>query len=408
MAVINKLKEVTIKQAKAKDKSYRLPDGNGMYLEVMPTGAKYWRFKYRYGGKEKRLALGVYPEVSLGDAREKTRAAKVELAEGNDPGEVRKQTKLVRNVSNANTFDAVAREFIEKRRQESAAPITIEKLEWVLNSKLSPSIGCIPVAEITPLQLLSALRLIEADGLHDTASRAKRVASQVMRYAVSTCRAERDISQDLRGALVVKKAKHRAAITNPKELGGVLLAFDGYSGTPEVKAALRLTPLLFQRPGEIRHMEWAEIDWEQNCWEIPAEKMKMRLPHVVPLSLQSLVIIKGLQPLTGHGRYVFPSARGGGRPLSENGVLAALRTLGYTNDQVTPHGFRATARTMLDEVLGYRVDFIEQQLAHAVKDVNGRAYNRTTHLPERKLMMQAWADYLDQLKAQKLVVGSAQ
>lgn len=198
--------------------------------------------------------------------------------------------------------------------------------------------------------------------------------------------------------MIIKKSEHRAAITDPKELRGLLIAIDGYKGTPELKAALQLTPLLFQRPGEIRHMEWSEINWTDECWEIPAEKMKMRLTHLVPLSSQSLNILKSLQPLTSYGRYVFPSARKCGKPLSEGGVRAALRALGYSNEQVTPHGFRATARTILDEVLGYRVDYIEQQLAHAVRDANGRAYNRTKHLPERKQMMQGWADYLDHLK----------
>lgn len=398
MAATNKLTETAVKQAKPKDKPYKLADGGGMYLEVMPTGSKYWRLKYRYGDKEKRLALGVYPSVSLASAREKTRIAKVLLAEGSDPGEVKKHNKFIKQKAIVNTFEIVAYELVEKRKQEGAAPVTIEKLIWIIDKKLCPYIGGIPVAEITPVQLLAALRRIEADGLHETANRAKRVIGQVLRYAVATGRAERDASQDLKGALVAAKPKHRAAITNPEELAAVLLAIDGYQGTPEVKAALQLTPLLFQRPGEIRHMEWAEIDWQQECWEIPAEKMKMRLPHTVPLSRQSLAILRSLEPLTGYGRYVLPSARRGGRPLSENGVRTALRTLGYTNEQVTPHGFRATARTILDEVLGFRVDFIEQQLAHAVKDANGRAYNRTKHLPERKQMMQAWADYLEQLK----------
>ncbi len=394
----NKLTEAAAKQAKPKEKSYRLPDGSGMYIEVMPTGSKYWRLKYRYNGKEKRLALGVYPTVTLSVAREKARVAKAMLAEGNDPSELKKQNKLAKQTSIDNTFAVVAYELVEKHKREGASSSTIEKLYWLLDKKLCPFIGGIPVAELTPVQLLAALRRIEDDGLHETANRAKRVAGQVLRYAVATGRAERDTSQDLKGALIIKRAQHRAAITKPEELRGVLIAMDDYNGTPEVKAALQLTPMLFQRPGEIRHMEWAEIDWAQEHWEIPAEKMKMRLPHIVPLSRQSLVILRSLQPLTGYGRYVFPSARRGGRPLSENGVRTALRTLGYTNEQVTPHGFRATARTILDEVLGFRVDYIEQQLAHAVKDANGRAYNRTKHLPERKQMMQAWADYLDQLK----------
>jgi len=398
MAAQNKLTEAAIKQAKPKEKPYKLPDGNGSYLEVMPSGSKYWRFKYRYGGKEKRLAFGVYPAVSLATVRERSRLAKTDLAQGNDPGALKKQVKYTKQLSTANTFAAVAAEFVDKRRREGAAEVTISKIEWILSQKLCPRIGGIPVAEIKPLQLLSALRPIEQDGLHETANRAKRVASQVLRYAVATGRAERDMTQDLKGALIAVKPKHRAAITDPVELAQLLIAIEGYRGTPEVKAALQLTPILFQRPGEIRHMEWAEIDWAQGCWEIPAEKMKMRLAHTVPLSTQALTILSDLQTLTGSGRYVFPSARRGGRPLSENGVLAALRTLGYTSDQVTPHGFRATARTILDEVLGFRVDCIEQQLAHAVKDANGRAYNRTKHLPERKAMMQAWADYLDRLK----------
>lgn len=398
MASQNKLTEAAIRQAKPKQKPYKLADGNGSYLEVMPSGAKYWRLKYRYGGKEKRLALGVYPVVGLAAAREKAREAKAVLADGNDPSALKKHVKYAKQLSTANTFAAVAAEFVDKRKREGAAEVTISKIEWILSQKLFPRIGGIPVAEIKPLQLLAALRPIEQEGLHETANRAKRVASQVLRYAVATGRAERDMTQDLKGALITAKPQHRAAVTDPGELAQLLIAIDGYRGTPEVKAALQLTPMLFQRPGEIRHMEWAEIDWVQGVWEIPAEKMKMRLAHIVPLSSQALMILKDLQPLTGSGRYVFPSARRGGRPLSENGVLAALRTLGYTSQQVTPHGFRATARTILDEVLGYRVDYIEQQLAHAVKDANGRAYNRTKHLSERKAMMQAWADYLDQLK----------
>ncbi len=400
MAATDKLTEAAIRQAKAKEKSYRLADGGGMYLEVMPTGSKYWRLKYRYGAKEKRLALGVYPSVTLSAARKKRRDAKACLAGGNDPGELKKQAKQEKQVAIANTFELVADELLAKRQREGAAPVTLDKMRWILSKKLCPYVGRSPVAEITPSQLLAALRRIEADGLHETANRAKRVAGQVLRYAVATGRADRDVSQDLKGALTVAQVKHRAAITDPKELGKLLVAIDGYNGTPEVTAALKVTPLLFQRPGEIRHMEWAEIDWEQQRWEIPADKMKMKQPHIVPLCEQVLDILRKLESLTGYGRYVFPSARRGGRPLSENGVRTALRTLGYSNEQVTAHGFRATARTLLDEVLEYRVDWIEQQLAHAVKDANGRAYNRTKHLSERKRMMQAWADYLDQLKSE--------
>lgn len=400
MAISNKLTETAVKKAQPKEKSYRLPDGGGMYLEVMPNGSKYWRLKYRYLGREKRLAIGVYPAVSISAAREKMRLAKLEIAEGNCPSALKKQNKLAKQNLMANTFKVIATEFIDKRKQEGAAPVTLQKLEWIIEKKLCPYIGSVAISEITPVQLLATLRRIESDGLHETANRAKRVVGQVMRYAVATGRTERDMSQDLKGALVAKKANHRAAITNPQDLSKLLVDIDGYQGTPEVKAALQLTPMLFQRPGEIRMMEWSEIDWKHERWEIPADKMKMRLPHTVPLCTQAITILKSLQTITGKGRYVFPSVRRGGQPLSENGVRTALRKLGYGNEVVTPHGFRATARTILDEVLGFRVDFIEQQLAHAVKDANGRAYNRTKHLPERKKMMQTWADYLDNLKLQ--------
>jgi integrase len=261
-------------------------------------------------------------------------------------------------------------------------------------------LGNRPISQITSAELLLALRKVEERGAIDMAHRAKQTAGQVFRYAVATGRAERDPSGDLRGALKTKTKKHYAAITDPAEVARLLLAIDAFQGTSTVKAALQLSPLLFQRPGEIRGMEWAEINWEEERWEIPADKMKIRQPHIVPLCTQSIDLLKGLHRLTGRGRYVFPSARGASRCLSENGVRSALRTMGYDNDTMTPHGFRAMARTIMDEVLNYRVDWIEQQLAHAVRDANGRAYNRTAHLPQRKDMMQGWADYLDNLKAQ--------
>jgi len=248
--------------------------------------------------------------------------------------------------------------------------------------------------------LLAVLRKIESRGAVETAHRAKQTAGQIFRFAVSTGRAERDPSADLSGALKTPKKKHLASITDPKEVGKLLLAIDNFQGTATVTAALSLSPLLFARPGELRHMEWEEINWEGGQWEIPAEKMKIKQPHIVPLCKQAIAILKELQLLTGRGKYVFPSARGASRPLSDNGVRTALRTLGYDNDTMTPHGFRATARTLLDEVLGFRIEWIEQQLAHTVRDPQGRAYNRTKHLPQRKDMMQKWADYLDNLKAQ--------
>jgi integrase len=391
------LSATAVKQAKSTEKQYKLFDGRGLFLLVHPNRSKYWRFKYRYAGKEKLLSLGVYPDVSLANARERHQQARETVAKGIDPGEVLKVEKLTRHLAAADTFEALAREWFNVKmctRSESHQKRTMSALE----KDLFPALGSRPVSSITAPELLAALRRIEARGAIETAHRAKQTAGQIFRYGVATGRAERDPSADLKGALKNPKKKHLAAITDPAEVGRLMLSIDGFRGTPAVRAALRLSPLLFQRPGEIRHMEWAEIDWEARRWEIPAEKMKMRQPHIVPLSQQAIEILRELHTLTGRGKYVFPSARGASRCLSENGVRTALRTMGYDNDTMTPHGFRAMARTLLDEVLDYRVDWIEHQLAHAVKDPNGRAYNRTAHLEGRAKMMQAWADYLDRLK----------
>jgi integrase len=394
---MGRLTATEVKQAKAGDNVRKLTDGGGLHLQVQPTGARYWRYDYRYAGKRKTLALGVYPEVSLKKAREKHQEARGKLSEGIDPGEQRKVEKLTRHIAAADSFEAVAREWSQTKmcdKSKSHQNRTMRALE----KDLFPCIGNRPISSITAPELLASLRKIEERGAVETAHRAKQTAGQVFRYAIVTGRAERDPSGDLKGALKDPKKKHLAAITEPAQVGRLMLAIDGYTGTAAVRAALRLSPLLFQRPGEIRHMEWTEIDWEAKRWEIPAEKMKMRQPHIVPLSQQALGILLELHPLTGRGRYVFPSARGASRCLSENGVRTALRSMGYDNDTMTPHGFRAMARTLLDEVLEYRVDWIEHQLAHAVKDPNGRAYNRTAHLEGRAKMMQDWADYLENLR----------
>ncbi len=397
-----------VKQAKPSEKPYKLSDGGGLFLLVNPTGAKYWRYKYRFAGKEKLLALGTYPSVSLADVRKRHVDAREKLAQGIDPSEVRKVEKLTRHLASADSFEAVAREWYAAKmsnRSKSHSERTLRALE----KDIFPHLGGRPISSVTAPELLAVLRRIEARGAVETAHRAKQTAGQVFRYAVATGRAERDPSGDLKGALQNPLKKHLAAITDPPAVGRLLVAMDGFQGTAVVKAGLLLSPLLFQRPGEIRAMEWAEINWEAEQWEIPAEKMKMRLPHIVPLSRQSIELLTELHRLTGRGRYVFPSARGASRCLSENGVRTALRTIGYDNDTMTPHGFRAMARTILDEVLGFRVDWIEHQLAHAVRDANGRAYNRTAHLAGRQKMMQAWADYLDTLRAQaksgNVVVG---
>jgi integrase len=394
---MGELTATEVKQAKPAEKARKLTDGGGLYLHIHPKGARYWRYDYRYAGKRKTLALGVYPEVSLKEARDKHQEARGKLSGGIDPAEHRKIEKLTRNLAAADSFEAIAREWFETKmhdRSESHKKRTMSALE----RDLFPSLGNRPVASITAPELLSALRKIEGRGAIETAHRAKQTAGQIFRYAIVTGRAERDPSGDLKNALKNPKKKHLAAITDPAEVGRLMLSIDGFRGTPAVRAALRLSPLLFQRPGEIRHMEWTEIDWEAKRWEIPAVKMKMRQPHIVPLSQQALEVLRELHPLTGRGKYVFPSARGASRCLSENGVRTALRTMGYDNDTMTPHGFRAMARTLLDEVLEFRVDWIEHQLAHAVRDPNGRAYNRTAHLEGRAKMMQEWADYLDTLR----------
>ncbi len=394
------LTAIEVKQAASKKKAYKLADGGGLHLLVKPVGGKYWRYKYRYAGKEKTLALGVYPEVSLKEAREKHQAARKSLDRGIDPGEARKVEKLTRHLAAAESFEAVAREWFNRIMPEKSNSYR-ERTGRILEKDLYPVLGNRPIKSITAPELLAALRRIETREAYDIAHRAKQTAGQIFRYAVATGRADRDPSGDLKGALKPRrKKKHHAAITNPAEVGRLLLAMEGFQGTAVVKTALLLSSLLFQRPGEIRAMEWSEINWDSEQWEIPAEKMKMGQPHLVPLSNQAVALLKELQPVTGRGRYVFPSARGASRCLSENGVRTALRTIGYDNDTMTPHGFRAMARTILDEALSYRVDWIEHQLAHAVRDTNGRAYNRTSHLEGRAKMMQGWADYLDNLKAQ--------
>lgn len=398
---MGKLTAIEVKQAKPGDKDRKLADGGGLFLLVTRSGAKYWRYKYRYVGREKLLALGIYPDVSLADARKRHQAARERLAQGIDPSEVRKVEKLTRHQAAAESFEAIAREwFATKQRNKSEGHR--KRTERMLEKDLFPHLGARPITAITAMELLAVLRNVEGRGAIDIAHRARQVAGRVFRYAVATGRAERDPTGDLRDALKPRHTRHRAAITEATEVGHLLVAIDGFQGTPVVKAALQLSALLFQRPGEIRAMEWSEINWEAQRWELPAARMKMEQPHIVPLSRQAQDILRELQRLTGRGRFVFPSARGGSRSLSENGVRTALRTMGYDNDTMTPHGFRAMARTLLDEVLGYRVDWIEHQLAHAVRDANGRAYNRTAHLEGRAEMMQGWADYLDKLK------GSAQ
>ncbi|MGH8142666.1 MAG: tyrosine-type recombinase/integrase [Steroidobacteraceae bacterium] len=392
------LTDVAVRAARPSDKTLRLFDGGGLYLEVATSGSRYWRWKYRYAEREKRLALGVYPEVGLKLARERRDEARRLLAAGVDPSAARKAQRASRAAAAGNTFEVLAREWFETNKA-TWVPEHADKIWHRIEKNLLPWLGLRPMSEITPPELLGVLRKAESRGKRETARRSRQIAGKIFRYAVASGRAERDPSQDLRGALAAPVARHLAAITDPKQVGPLLLAIDGYVGTPVVSAALRLAPLVFVRPGELRQARWAEFDLDVAQWSIPAERMKMRQPHIVPLSTQAVAVLRDLKPHTGNFEFVFPSARSPCRSMSNNAVNAALRCMGIDHETMCGHGFRAMARTILDEVLKYRVDVIEQQLAHAVRDPNGRAYNRTTHLEARKEMMQGWADYLDRLRA---------
>jgi integrase len=397
------LTDTTIRNTRPAEKQFKLYDERGLFLIVTPSGGKWWRLKYRFDDKEKLLSLGTYPDVSLKDARARRDEARKLLANDIDPGQNRKAQKAVRQDRAANSFEVVAREWYAKHSVNwslNHANRTIRRLE----RDIFPGIGGRPIAEVTAPELLAAVRRIEERGALETAHRALGNCGQVLRYAVATGRAERDPSSDLRGALPPVKGEHFAAVTEPKQVAELLRTLDGYQGTFAVACALRLAPLVFVRPGELRQAQWADIDLKNAEWRYLVTKTKTQ--HIVPLSTQALTILRELHEATGNGRYVFPSARNprGDKPMSDNAILAAMRRMGIGKDEMSGHGFRAMARTILDEVLQVRPDLIEHQLAHAVKDANGRAYNRTSHIPERRKMMQLWADYLDGLKAGAQVV----
>ncbi|WP_373080996.1 tyrosine-type recombinase/integrase [Zhongshania sp.] len=391
------LTDTAVKQAKPKDKTYRLSDEKGMYLEVTPKGQKYWRMKYRFGGQERRLAIGVYPTVSLKKARQIREQARQHLLDGIDPSALKQAQKLANASASEHSFKVVALEWFSKQKPNWSENHWT-KVERMMSKDLFPHLGTRALNEITPPELLAVLRKIESRGALESAKRTKQLAGQIFRYGVATGRCERDPAQDLTGALANPIKQHRSAVTDPKLVGPLLNALDGYQGTVVVNAALRLAPLTFVRPGELRTARWAEIDFDKTEWRYYVTKTKSE--HIVPLCKQAIGILKELRPLTCKSEYVFPSARTLSRPMSDNAVLSAMRRMGITKEEMCGHGFRAMARTILDEELHFRPDWIEHQLAHAVKDVHGRAYNRTAHLPERKKMMQAWADYLDSLKAQ--------
>jgi integrase len=390
------LTDTRIRNAKPGEKHTRLFDERGLYLEISPSGGKWWRFKYRFGGKEKRVSLGVYPDVTLKEARDRRDAARKLLSNGVDPSENRKALRSAQSERASNSFEVVTREWFGKYSAgwaESHSSRVIRLFE----RDIFPWIGGRPIAEVSAAELLTVVRRIENRGALETAHRARTNCGQVLRYAVATGRCEGDPSRDLRGALPPAKGNHFAATTEPSKLAGILRAMDGYQGHPIVRCALRLAPLLFVRPGELRMAEWKDINLDAAEWRYTVTKTDV--PHIVPLCRQAVEILRELQPVTGDGLFVFPGARTNKRPMSDNAVLAAMRRMGISKEEMSGHGFRAVARTILDEVLGFRPDFIEHQLAHAVRDPNGRAYNRTAHLPERQRMMQTWGDYLDELKA---------
>ena len=403
------LTDVAIRSAKSQAKPFKLFDSGGLHLLVTPGGRKWWRWKYRYGGKEKGISFGVYPEVSLKVARQRRDTARSQLANGIDPGEARKATKAAQ--AGAESFEAIAREWHTKFSGRWTAG-HVQRILRRLESDMFPWLGKRPIAEIKAPELLEVLRRIENRGALETTHRALQNCSQIFRYAVATGRAERDPTGDLRGAVPPPKEKHHASIIEPKSIGELLRAIEAYQGYIVTKCALRLAPLVFVRPGELRRAQWSEIALEKAEWRIPGERMKMREQHIVPLSRQSVEILRELEPLTNREivarpnapRYVFPSARTRERPMSENAILAALRRMGYTKDEMTGHGFRSMASTLLHEQ-GWSHHAIERQLAHAERNAVSAAYNFAEHLPERRKMMQAWADYLDGLKIGPEVVS---
>ncbi|WP_395061192.1 tyrosine-type recombinase/integrase [Paraburkholderia silvatlantica] len=389
------LTDLEVRRAARREKTYRIYDGRGMYLEVAPTGGKYWRLKYRFNAHEKRLALGVYPDVTLAHARRKRDEARSMLADGIDPSQAKKEKKRLAQLSAANTFKVVALEWFERQ-----APVWTdshsEKIMGRLMKDAFPLLGPRPIAEITPREVLEVLRRAELRGANDTAHRLHQTCGQIFRYAVATGRAMRDVSVDLRGALRPNQHTHFAAFTDPDKVGEMLRALDGFSGTSVVGAALRLAPLLFVRPGELRQAEWSQFDLDRREWRYIVSKTKTE--HLVPLATQAVGILKELHVLTGKWRFVFPG-RDRRKPMSAAAINAALQRLGFdTKTEITGHGFRAMARTILHERLRFPAEVIEHQLAHRVPDILGTAYNRTKFLDDRVKMMQAWANYLDRLK----------
>lgn len=394
------LTDVAVRNAKPGPKPYKLGDSHGLFLLVQPTGGKLWRLKYRVDGREKKLAIGTYPEIGLGEARRRRDEAREAMAAGKDPAREKQRDKVRAKLNAENTFAAITAEFCEKRKrdgQRAWAPATAKRCEYLL-SILCGSIGNMPIAEIEPADVLVAVRRIEGKGKLESARRTLQLAGSVFRYAVATARLKSDPTRDLKGALTSPTVTHYGAVIDPAGVGQLLRSIDGYEGQPIIKFAMQLAPHVFVRPGELRHAEWSEIDLEGALWTIPAGKTKMRKEHVVPLSRQAIAILKDVQPLTGPSGYVFPSVRTRRRPMSDNTINAGLRRLGYATDEMTAHGFRAMASTLLNESGKWNPDAIERALAHGDTDKIRAAYHRGAHWKERVAMAQWWSDYLDDLR----------
>lgn len=394
------LTDVAIRNARPRARPYKMGDSHGLFLLVQPSGGKLWRLKYRIHGREKKVALGIYPEVGLAEARNRMREAREQLAHGLDPAREKQRAKLRAQLEANNTFSAIAKEYCEKRKRDGArawAPATARRCEYLI-SLLSGSIGKLPITDIDPIDVLDAVRRIERQGKHESARRTMQLAGAVFRYGVATARLRSDPTRDLRGALIVPTVTHYGAIIDPDRVGELLRAINGYEGQPITRLAMQLAPHVFVRPGELRHAEWQEFDLEEALWTIPAGKTKMRKDHRVPLSRQSIAILEDTYALTGPKGYVFPSIRTRNRPMSDNTINAGLRRLGYSTDEMTAHGFRAMASTLLNECGKWHPDAIERALAHGDADKVRAAYHRGAHWDERVEMMQWWSDYLVQLR----------
>lgn len=391
------LTAVAIKAAKGRDKPFKLTDGDGLYLTVMPNGARYWRMNYRHLGKQKTLSFGVWPKTSLAEARERRDAARKLLARGEDPGERIKLDRIAATVAAANSFQAVADEWLAKMERENRSAVTMKKLRW-LTDFINASVGKRPIASISAQELLVMLRKMESKGRYETAKRLRSTCSQIFRYAIATARAERDVAADLRGALIAPQPVHRPAITTSKGVSGLLRAIEAFEGHPSTKVALHLLPHVFVRPGELRHAEWGDFDLEKAVWVIPPHKTKMRRPHSIPLSRQTIAILGAIEHGADYSSFLFPSLRSVERPMSENTINAALRRMGFAQDEMTGHGFRAMAATLLNEMGLWHPDAIERQLAHCDNNAVRRAYTRGEYWDERVRMMQHWSDHLDFLR----------